>query len=49
MPQVILQSAGIVTGVCKGLAASVTEHVCVCLERQASFLPGSLYEPIDPS
>jgi hypothetical protein len=46
VPEVVLQRAGIVTGVRQRVATGMTEHVCVGLERQACFLSGALYEPI---
>jgi hypothetical protein len=45
--EVILQRAGIMPGVRQRVAAGVTEHVSVRLERQAGFLSGPLDDPVE--
>jgi hypothetical protein len=44
--EVILQRAGIVTGVRQRVATGMTEHVRVYLKGQAGFLPGTLDRPV---
>ena len=44
--EVILQRAGIVTGVRERVATGMTEHVRVYLKGQARSLPGMLDQPV---
>jgi hypothetical protein len=44
--EVILQRAGIVTGVRQRVATGMTEHVRVYLKGQAGFLPSTLDQPV---